>query len=141
VEPHHQYPNSHAHQPATQAQAPPLPAWARVFRTVLLALAGLLAVLLLLLFVAGTSASADMYTQGGRDILQSIIWLGLGTVVMTIPYLIASILYATLWAVKLRGRGYRGYPATTWVLVAGPVMVALPILALIGLIAANPSAL
>lgn len=141
MEPHHQYPNNYAHPPATQVQAPPLPTWARVFRTILLALAGLLVVMLLLLFVAGTSASADMYTQGGRDILQAIIWLGLGSVVMTIPYLIASILYATLWAVKLRGRGYRRYPATTWVLVAGPVMVALPVLALIGLIAANPSAL
>jgi hypothetical protein len=141
VEPDHQYPNNHAHQPATLAQAPPLPAWARVFRTVLLALAGLLVVMLLLLFVAGTSASADMYTQGGRDILQAIIWLGLGAVVMTIPYLIASILYAILWAAKLRGRGYRGYPGTSWVLGAGPVMIALPILALIGLIAANPSAL
>ncbi|WP_240341944.1 hypothetical protein [Arthrobacter sp. Alg241-R88] len=118
-----------------------MPAWARVFRTVLLALAGLLVVMLLLLFVAGTSASADMYTQGGRDILQATIWLGLGTVVMTIPYLIASILYSTLWAVKLRGRGYRGYPATSWVLVAAPVIVALPILAVIGLVAANPSVL
>jgi ferric-dicitrate binding protein FerR (iron transport regulator) len=67
VEPHHQYPHN---PPAGQVQVPPLPAWARVFRTILLVLAGLLVVMLLLLFVAGTSASADMYTQGGRDILQ-----------------------------------------------------------------------
>jgi hypothetical protein len=141
VEPHHQYPHNHAHQPAGQVQVPPLPSWARVFRTILLVLAGLLAVMLLLLFVAGTSGSADMYTPGGTDVLQATIWLGLGTVVMTVPYLIASIIYAILWAAKLRGRGYRGYPATTWALIAGPVVVALPIVALIGLISVDPSTL
>ncbi|SLK00114.1 hypothetical protein [Arthrobacter sp. P2b] len=140
MEPHHQYPHNPAQHPAAQVQVPPLPAWAKVFRTILLVVAGLLMVMLLLLFLAGTSASADMYTPGGTDVLQATIWLGLGTVVMTVPYLIASIIYAILWAAKLRGRGYRGYPAT-WALIAGPVVVALPIVALIGLISVHPSTL
>ncbi|YCK83013.1 hypothetical protein M1D89_07215 [Arthrobacter sp. D3-18] len=141
MEPHNPYsPSYFPHQPG-QLQPPPLPAWARTFRTILLILAGLLVLLLLLLFGAGTTGSADMYSEGGLGVLQATIWLGLGTVLLTIPYVTASIIYAALWAGTLRGRGYRRYPGTTWILIAGPIVAALPVLALIGVITTNSSRL
>ncbi|AFR30215.1 hypothetical protein [Arthrobacter sp. Rue61a] len=140
MEPHSPYPpNYFPHQPG-QVQVPPLPAWARTFRTILLILAGVLVVLLLLLIAVGTG-SIDMYTEDGLGALQAVIWLCLGMLLLAIPYVIASVIYAALWATKLRGRGYRRYPATTWILVAGPILAALPALALIGLITADPSML
>ncbi|MEO3942015.1 hypothetical protein V3C41_13120 [Paenarthrobacter nicotinovorans] len=51
--------------------------------------------------------------------------------------MIAGATYAALWVTKLRGRQYRRYPGTTWILVAGPIVAAVPLLALIGLITAN----
>ncbi len=141
MEPHNPYSPHYFPSHPGQVQPPPLPAWARTFRTILLILAGLLVLLLLLLFGAAMSGSADMYSEGGRSVLQATIWLGLGTVLLTIPYVIASIIYAALWAGKLRGRGYRRHPGTTWILIAGPIVSALPILGLIGLITADPSTL
>ncbi|GAT88449.1 hypothetical protein J2T10_002780 [Paenarthrobacter nicotinovorans] len=82
-----------------------------------------------------------MYSEGGLGVLQATIWLGLGTILLTFPYLIASIVYAGLWATKLRGRGYRPYTATSWILVVGPVVVALPVVVLVALITADPSML
>ncbi|MFF1831292.1 hypothetical protein [Paenarthrobacter sp. NPDC058040] len=82
-----------------------------------------------------------MYSERGLGVLQAAIWLGLGTILLTFPYLIASIVYGSLWATKLRGRGYRRYTATSWILVAGPVVVALPVVALVALIAADPGML
>lgn len=79
-----------------------------------------------------------MYSQGGRGVLQATIWLGLGTVLLAIPYLIASIIYAVLWVARLRGRGYRAYPGTSWILFAGPLVAGLPVLALIGLVTSSP---
>ena len=117
----------------------PLPAWARTFRTVLLFGAGLLVLLLLLLVGTSTSGSADMYTSGGRSTLQAMVWLGLGALLLTIPYVLASIVYAVLWASKLHGRGFRGYPGTSWILIAGPILAALPMVLLIGTIASNTS--
>ncbi|MDP9937259.1 hypothetical protein J2T11_003630 [Paenarthrobacter nicotinovorans] len=118
-----------------------MPAWATTFRSVLLIGAALLVLLLLLLIGTATSGSADMYSQGGLGALEATIWLGLGTILLTFPYLIASIVYGALWATKLRGRGYRRYAATSWILVAGPVVVALPVVALVALITADPSML
>lgn len=141
VESDRQYPSSYAPDQERYVQAAPLPSWARAFRTILLILAALLVVLLLLLLIAGMSGSADMYSQGELGVLQSTIWLGLGTVLLTIPYLIASIIYAVLWVARLRGRGYRWYPGTTWILIAGPLVAGLPVLALIGLITSGPSSL
>ncbi len=46
-----------------------------------------------------------------------------------------------LWASKLRDRSYRWYPGSTWILVAGPVVAALPIVALMELIMTKSSAL
>ncbi|MFC9772542.1 MULTISPECIES: hypothetical protein [unclassified Pseudarthrobacter] len=53
--------------------------------------------------------------------------------------MLASIVYAALWASKLRGRGFRRYPGTAWILIAGPVLAALPMVFLTGLIASNTS--
>ncbi|MDR6987561.1 hypothetical protein J2Y66_002043 [Paenarthrobacter nitroguajacolicus] len=116
-----------------------MPAWARTFRKVLLIGAGLLVLLLVLLVGTSTSGSADMYSAGGRSGLQAIVWLGLGVLLLTIPYVLASIIYAVMWASKLRGRGFRRYPGTTWILIAGPLLAALPLVALIGLIVSNTS--
>jgi hypothetical protein len=57
-------PNYFPPQPG-QVQGSPLPAWARTFRIVVLVGAGLL-LHLLLLFWAGASGSANMYSAGGR---------------------------------------------------------------------------
>lgn len=78
-----------------------------------------------------------MYSEGGLGVLQIIFWLGLGMILLAIPYVIASLIYAALWATKLRGRGYRRYPGTAWILVAGPVIAAIPLMASIALISAN----
>lgn len=80
-----------------------------------------------------------MYIEGGLGVLQIIFWLGLALLLLAIPYVIASIIYAALWATKLRGRGYRRYPGTAWLLVAGPILAAIPLVALVALIAANTS--
>ncbi|PRB44992.1 hypothetical protein CQ020_01815 [Arthrobacter sp. MYb23] len=115
-------------------EVPPLPAWARTFRSGLLIGAGLLVLLLLLLIVVATSGSS----AGGVGILEAVLWLGFGLFWLAIPYVLASIIYAVLWATKLRGNGYRRYPGTSWILVGGPILAGLPLLALIWLIAANP---
>ncbi|MDQ0662448.1 magnesium-transporting ATPase (P-type) [Arthrobacter ulcerisalmonis] len=121
----------------------PLPAWARIFRTILLVLAGilLLLLLLLLLITMGTSRAGDMYDDNTMAVFQATIWLGLALTALTIPYLLASVTYGALWAAKLRGRGYRGYPATTWILVVGPLVVGLSVMAVVALVAAPPSML
>jgi hypothetical protein len=80
-----------------------------------------------------------MYTAGGRSALQAMVWLGLGALLLTVPYVLASIIYAVLWASKLRGRGFRRYPGTSWILIAGPTLAALPMVLLIGLIVSNTS--
>ena len=137
MEPQNPYPPHYFPPQPGQVQVQPLPAWARTFRTVLLFGAGLLVLLLLLLVGTSTSGSADMYTSGGRSALQAMVWLGLGALLLTIPYVLASIVYAVLWASKLHGRGFRGYPGTSWILIAGPILAALPMVLLIGTIASN----
>lgn len=139
MEPQNPYPPNYLPPQTVQVQAWPLPAWARTFRTILLIGAGFLVLLLLLLIGTSTSGSADMYTAGGRSALQAMVWLGLGALLLTIPYVLASIIYGVLWASKLQGRGFRRYPGTSWILIAGPILAALPMVLLIGLIASNTS--
>lgn len=139
MEPHSQYPPSYFPPQLEQTRVSPLPGWARTFRTVLLIGAGLLVLLVLLLIGTATSGSADMYSAGGRSVLQASIWLSLGTLLLTIPYVLASIIYAALWASKLRGRGFRRHPGTAWILIAGPILAALPMVLLTGLSASNTS--
>lgn len=140
VHPHNSHPSGYFPSQPGQVRAPRLPAWATTFRTVLLIGAGLLVLLLLFLIGTATLGPADMYSDGGLGVLQATIWLGFGTILLTFPYLIASIVYAGLWATKLRGRGYRPYTATSWILVVGPV-VALPVVVSVALITADPSML
>ncbi|MBT2585601.1 hypothetical protein [Arthrobacter sp. ISL-95] len=137
MEPRNPYPANYVPPQPGQVLVPLLPAWARTFRSILLILAGLLVLLLMLLFWAATSGSS----AGGLGILQVIFWLGFGLFWLAIPYVPASILYAVLWASKLRGNGYRRYPGTSWILIVGPILAGLILLSLIGLIAANPISL
>ena len=64
----------------------------------------------------------------------ALVWVGLALPALGIPYMIASIVYGALWLNTLRGKGYRSYPATSWMLVAAPLVVGLAILALAALI-------
>ncbi|MGR0159160.1 hypothetical protein [Paenarthrobacter nitroguajacolicus] len=137
MEPQIPYPANYVPPQPGQLQIQPLPAWARTFRTILLILPGVLALLLLLVIWAATSGSIDMYSEGGLGVLQIIFWLGLGMILLAIPYVIGSVIYAVLWATKLRGRGYRRYPGTAWILFAGPVVAAIPLMAFLVLITAN----
>lgn len=123
------------------SQRPALPAWAGTFRTVLLVLAAILLLLLLLLLMMGTSRAGDMYAGGTSAVLQATIWIGLALPALGVPYVVASIAYGALWTARLRGRGYRRYPATTWMLVAGPIVVGLSITALVALVMAPASLL
>jgi len=111
-----------------------LPGWAQVFRTTLLVLGGILSLLLLLLLTMGTSTVGDLYQDSTVSFLQSLVYVALALPALGIPYVIASIVYGALWLNSLRGRGYRSYPATSWLLVAGPLVVGLAILALAALI-------
>ncbi|MHA7289079.1 hypothetical protein ACX80V_05455 [Arthrobacter sp. MDT3-24] len=112
---------------------PPLPAWARVFRLVLICLGGGIALSLVVFLSVSMTSQASIYTESGRADIQLAIWLGLLLIVLSIPYVLVSLVYAVLWAVKLRGRGYRRYPGTTWFLVLGPIAIVVPVLAWLSL--------
>lgn len=135
VEPHSPYQHDYVLSRQGSMQKPPLPGWARAFRTTLLVLAGILLLLLLLLLTMATSrVGGDLYHDSTVAFLQGIVWVGLALPALGLPYVIASIIYGALWMSTLRGRGYRGYPATSWMLVAGPAVVGLSILALVVLV-------
>jgi hypothetical protein len=141
VEPHRTNQHEDFSRQGDPMKKAPLPAWARIFRATLLVLSGVLLLLLLLLITLSTSRIGDMYDDNTMAVFQATIWLGLALTALTIPYLLASVTYGALWTVRLRGRGYRGYPATTWMLVAGPMVVGLSVMALVALVAAPASML
>jgi hypothetical protein len=133
MEPYPTQQPANALQQTQPFQRPPLPAWARVFRLALICLGGGIA-LLLVVFLAGSMTSqASVYTESGRADIQLAIWLGLLLILLSVPYVLASLVYGVRWAVTLRGRGYRSYPGTTWLLVLGPIAVIVPVLLWLGL--------
>jgi hypothetical protein len=134
VEPHRPYQHDYVLSQQDPMLKPALPGWAQVFRTTLLVLAGILSLILLLLLTMGTSTVGDLYQDSTVSFLQSLVYVALALPALGIPYVIASIVYGALWINTLRGRGYRSYPATSWLLVAGPLVVGLAILALAALI-------
>ncbi|MGP0224073.1 hypothetical protein [Paenarthrobacter sp. NCHU4564] len=79
----------------------------------------------------------ENFTGTTQDLAQAVM----ASKYLTLELHIASIVYGALWATKLRGGGYRRYTATSWILVAGPVVVALSAVALVALITADPSML
>jgi hypothetical protein len=121
-----------------QPQALPLPGWARAFRAILLGLGGLLAVLTLILTVSATG-SRSLTTEGGISTIQLAIYLSLIIFVLSGPYLVGSIVYGVTWAASLRGKGYRAYSGTTWILVAGPILVGVVVLAAVAFLFRDPS--
>ena len=141
MEPYRPHPNNGVLGQNGQWHKPPLPGWAQVFRTTLLVLAGIVLLFLLLLLTMGTLMVGDLYHDSTVAFLQSLVWVGLALPALGIPYVIASIVYGALWISTLRGRGYRSYPATSWLLVAGPLVVGLATLALAALIMAPASML
>lgn len=124
---------AYALQPPPQPGRPPLPAWARVFRTVLLSLGGVVALLAVLFWSVSMTTQPSLYSDSGTAALQNIVWLGLALFLLAVPYVLASITYAVLWATSLRGRGYRSYAGTTWLLVLGPLAVVVPVVLWLGL--------
>ncbi len=97
------------------------------------ALAAALHFLLVGLLSVSMTSQTSIYTESGRADIQVAIWLGLLLILLSVPYVLASLVYAVLWAVKLRGRGYRCYPGTTCFLVLGPVAIIVPVLAWLSL--------
>jgi hypothetical protein len=99
-----------------------------VFRLVLVCLGGGIALLLVVLLSVSMTSQASLYTESGRADIQLAIWLGLLLILLAVPYVLASLVYAALWAATLRGRGYRSYPGSTLFLVLGPLAVIMPAL-------------
>lgn len=112
---------------AARLASHPLPPWARVYRTVLMALGGVY-MLALIVITISFSLPADMYESGGLRAAGLGILLSLLYAVGSGPYLIANIVYAIRWAVSLRGRGYRASGISSAFLVGAPILVALSVL-------------
>lgn len=128
MEPYPAHQSAFALQQPHQSHRPPLPGGTRAFRMVLIILGCVIALLVLVCLGVSTTSPASIYTESGRAGIQLAIWLGLLIILLSVPYVLASLVYAVLWAVKLRGRGYRRHLGTTWFLVLGPIAVIAPVL-------------
>ena len=114
--------SSYATPPTSNA----LPAWARTFRTVLMAFGGL-GVAALIGISVSFALPASMYEPGGLRGIGFGIMLSLFYAVGSIPYLIANVVYAARWAASLRGHGYSVSRLSSAFLVAAPILVAISV--------------
>lgn len=104
-----------------------LPDWARFYRIVLMVFGGL-AMLALLVITICFSLPASMYEPGGLRAVGLGILLSLPYAVVSIPYLIANLVYAIRWATTLRGRGHSASGLSSSFLVVAPIVVAASII-------------
>ena len=129
------YPTHQAYalQQPSQSSSLPLPDWARAFRIILIILGGVFALLLLMFLLVNEATESSFYTESGRAAINILLGLGVVILLLAVPYLLASLIYAFLWSTSLRGKGYRSYAGTTWFLIAAPLATCVPLGVLVSL--------
>ncbi|MDQ0768411.1 hypothetical protein QF031_001160 [Pseudarthrobacter defluvii] len=106
---------------AAPAASNKLPGWAKTYRTVLIVL-GFVAMAWLLIIAAGYALSPrEAAGRTSASILLLIVDVLFA--LAAVPYLIASAVYGTLWALSLRGGGYAAGGFSSFFLVASPATV------------------